>query len=174
MKRMFSVALLGASLLIPAEAGAQRVRVVERHRAVPVTGRLAECRAPSHGRAYVCRPHASNVVYRYAGGVRRPVVRDWAVVEWGRIHMYPVRGSRDGRITQGRLRDMLGDRTVERVRDRGRRFGLRGPVRGDWHESLRFGAVLTLSMEGREIAELLDFDRDGIVDQVLLLDLRFS
>jgi hypothetical protein len=174
MKRILSAALLGASILIPAEATAQRVRVVVDHpRAVPVTGRLAECRAPSHGRAYVCRAE-SNVVYRYAGGVRRPVVRDWAVVEWGRIHMYPVRGSRHGLINEGRLRDMLGDRTVERVRDRGRRFGLRGPVRGDWHESLRFGAVLTLEIEGREVAELLDFDRDGIVDQVLLRDQRFS
>jgi hypothetical protein len=174
MKRMLSAALLGASFLIPAEATAQRVRVVIDHpRAVPVTGRLAECRAPSRGRAYVCRPE-TNVVYRYAGGARRPVVRDWAVVEWGRIHMYPVRGSRQGLINEGRLRDMLGDRTVERVRDRGRRFGLRGPVRGDWHESLRFGAVLTLRVDGREVAELLDFDRDGIVDQVLLRDLRFS
>ena len=174
MKRMLSAALLGASFLIPAEATAQRVRVVADHpRAVPVTGRLAECRAPSRGRAYVCRPE-TNVVYRYAGGARRPVVRDWAVVEWGRIHMYPVRGSWHGLINEGRLRDMLGDRTVERVRDRGRRFGLRGPVRGDWHESLRFGAVLTLRVDGREVAELLDFDRDGIVDQVLLRDLRFS
>lgn len=172
MMRTLSMVLMGASFLIPTAAEAQAASYTH-PRVLPAnTARLANCRAPGHGRAYVCRTE-SNVLYRYAGGVRRAVVRDWVVVEWGRMRLHPVRLHRhDGRIGEPVLRDMLGRDAVARIRDHGRRAGLRGPVRGTWHESLRYGAILTLEMQGREVAELLDFDRDGWVDQVLLRDPR--
>ena len=172
MKRIVSMVVIAASLSMADAATAQRGRS-DHPRVLPATtARLEHCRAPGHGRAYVCRT-ASNVVYRYSGGVRRPIVREWIVVEWEQLRMHPVRvHRRDGRIGEPMLRDMLGRAAVSRIRERGHRWGLRGPLRGDWHESVRYGAILTLEMEGREIAELLDFDRDGWVDQVLLRDLR--
>ena len=86
--------------------------------------------------------------------------------------MYPVRyRGRSGTIGQGALRDMLGAATFHRIRERGRRAGLRGALRGHWLESRRLGAVLTLTMGGREVAELHDFDRDGLVDEVWLRDI---
>lgn len=173
MKRILSMVLVGASFLIPSSADAQRGRVDHARVLRANTARLAACRAPGNGRAYVCRA-ASNVVYRYAGGARRPIVRDWVVVDWRNVRMVPVRFRRsDGMITQPMLREMLGVTTVRRLRDRGHRFGLRGPLRGVWHESWRYGSVLTVFMDGRELAELVDWNSDGWVDQVLMRDVRF-
>ncbi len=67
---------------------------------------------------------------------------------------------------------MVGAATVRRVRDVGRRAGLRGSLRGRWAENRRSGAVLTLSMRGQEVARFLDYDRDGLVDEVRLRNFR--
>jgi len=45
-------------------------------------------------------------------------------------------------------------------------------LHGHWVENRRLGAVLTLSIGDREVAQFLDFDRDGSVDEVLLRNFR--
>ena len=177
MKRILWVVLMGTSFLFPIEAEAQRGRVRNAPTSgqiAPASARLSSCRAPSGGRPYVCRNDVhTNVVYRYSGNGRNRVRRAWVVAKWGRIHIYPVRyRSRSREIGQRQLRDMLGTATVRRLRDVGRRAGLRGPVRGRWTESRRSGAVLTLTMNRHEVARFLDYDRDGLVDEVLLHNVR--
>ena len=177
MKHTLWMVLMGTFFLIPIEAEAQRGRARNAHASrqiAPVSARLTSCRAPSGGHAYLCRNDVrTDVVYRSSSSGRGRTRRAWVVANWGRIHIYPVRyRARSREITQGRLRDMLGAETVRRVRDVGRRAGLRGSVRGQWIESRRSGAVLTLTMSRQEVAQLLDFDRDGLVDEVLLRNFR--
>lgn len=180
MKRRLWVVLVGTSFLIPIQADAQRARSrgvpVTRHVNARASGRLTSCRAPSGGRAYVCRGDTRrNVVYRYSGTGRTRTRLRWVLAEWGNMHMHmrlAGRSTRAGSISQSRLKDMLGARTVRRVRDLGRRAGLRGSLHGHWVENRRLGAVLTLSIGDREVAQFLDFDRDGSVDEVLLRNFR--
>ena len=177
MKRTFWMVLVGSSFLLPIEAEAQRGRnrnAPASRQIASVSARLANCRAPSGGRSYVCRNDVhTNVVYRYGGNSRNRVRRAWVAANWGSIHMYPVRyRARNREIGQRQLRDMLGAATVRRVRDLGRRSGLRGSVRGRWVENRRSGAVLTLTMNRQEVVRFLDYDRDGHVDEVLLRNFR--
>ncbi len=177
MKRTLWMVLMGTSFMIPIEAEAQRGRARNApasRQIAPLSARLTKCRAPSGGRAYLCGNEVhTNVVYRYSGNGRTRTRRAWVVAKWGRIHIYPVRyHARSRGISQGRLRDMLGAATVRRVRDAGRRAGLRGSVRGQWSESRRSGAVLTLTMNRQEVARFADYDRDGLVDEVLLRNFR--
>ena len=191
MKRTLAVALLGAALTIPMEAEAQRVRprgdnvrverqvdrparAVPRARrpaAIPGTGRLAACQAPRNGRAYVCAPHR-RVVYRSSSYLRSGRNRYvWADARWARVTMrLPVRRARFREIRQNRLRDLIGTRAVNRIRAHGRAAGLRGGLRGHWLDTRRFDDILVLTMGGREVARLVDYDRDGFVDDVLLRD----
>lgn len=176
MKRIVGLVLMGASVLIPMNAEAQRRGAPgapsARDYVGPASARLAGCRAPAAGRSYVCRSDArTRVVYRYSGQARRPVVRSRFDRDWGLIHMYPVRHrGRSGLIRQAALRQMLGAATFHRMHERGRRAGLRGPLRGHWREGPRLGAVLTLTMGGQALAQLHDFDRDGLADEVWFRD----
>ena len=191
MKRELMSVLIGAALILPAEAEAQRGRKHVPNRGPRVTqpapavasGRLNRCRAPAHARSFECRPR-SRVVYssraRYGGAttwVDRPGYRYHDVyrpyrdarvrvrLEWGgsRIHFHAPR-YRDAHVGPGALRRILGPRTVNQVRRAGRRLGLRGAPRGHWIDSWRDGRVLVVTMEGVEIAEFVDYDRDGFVD----------
>lgn len=173
MKRTLWMVLLGTSLLIPADATAQRHRNAN-DRAPERSARLADCRAPSNGRAYVCRSEpTSRVVYRYAGAPRpTAAARVWITPSWARVRIdfgrHDVRfAPRRGEVGQRWLRDVLGDRTVRRVRDHGRGAGLHGRVSGHWVERYR-GDILVLTMEGMEVARLIDRDLDGRVDVFLL------
>ena len=87
MKRTLWMVLMGTSFLIPIEAEAQRygARNAPASRQIaPVSARLANCRAPSGGRAYACRNDVhTNVVYRYAGDRRNRFRRAWVVAHWG-------------------------------------------------------------------------------------------
>jgi hypothetical protein len=78
------------------------------------------------------------------------------------------RFDRRGVLNQRQLRDVLGRRTVDRVRNEGRRLGLRGALRGRWHQAFRFGDVLVVTMGGVEVAEFADYDGDGFIDEVLV------
>ncbi len=124
MKRRLWVVLVGTSFLIPIQADAQRSRSrgvpVTRHVDARASGRLTSCRAPSGGRAYVCRGDTRrNVVYRYSGTGRTGTRLRWVLAEWGNMHMRLAgRSTRARSISQSRLKDMLGARTVRRVRDR--------------------------------------------------------
>ena len=45
-------------------------------------------------------------------------------------------------------------------------------MRGKWVESRRSGASLTLTMNRQEVVRFLDYDRDGLADEVLLRNFR--
>ena len=61
---------------------------------------------------------------------------------------------------------------VNRIRDHGRRAGLRGSLRGHWAPTRGLDDIMVLTMRGREVARLVDFDRDGLVDDVMLRNFR--
>jgi len=71
-------------------------------------------------------------------------------------------------LTKAHLRDILGRPTVQRLRDAGRNAGLRGPLAGRWEDARGRGSVLIVMMGGIELAEFIDFDRDGFVDDVFV------
>jgi len=84
--------------------------------------------------------------------------------------MIPLRHyAANGVLNKGRLRDVLGRRTVDRVRDVGRRAGLRGSLRGYWRSDRYGGATLLITMGRVEVAEFVDVDRNGVVDEIYLI-----
>ena len=172
MKRITLVVLTGTSFLLPIDAAAQRHRAPiasSRYVAAPNTARLARCRTPAGGRAYVCRaPRRSSVVYRYSGHPRRNTAARWVDAYWGPVYMTPRGRLPRGELRQRDLRDILGGSQVKRIKDLGRDLGLRGSLRGHWHESWRAGTTLVVSMGGRDFVELVDFDYDGRTDRVFI------
>lgn len=180
MTRTLMVLLLGTSFLMPMEAAAQRARprnaphAPNAPHAVPAnTARLARCRAPVDGRSYVCRDEQRpRVVYRYSGGLARPV---WIAPQWGRVDVVlPRNWARDGDVEPGRLRALLGRDLVWRVHEHGLRAGLKGPVRGHWVAQRRLGTVLVLTMRGQEVARLVDYDHDRVVDDLVIRNFRMD
>lgn len=179
MKRELLSVLIGAALIVPADVEAQRgrkhvpqrgPRVVDTPPAV-ASGRLNRCRAPAHARSFECRP-ANRVVYSSRAGYRHATVyrpyRDSRIrvrLAWGsgRLH-FRARPYMTGTVGPAQLRRILGPQTVNRVRRAGRRLGLRGAPRGHWVESWRHGLVLVVTMDRVDIAEFVDYDRDGFVD----------
>jgi hypothetical protein len=116
----------------------------------------------------------SRVVYSSNG--RRPSyapARVWVRADWGRVTMHPF-AFRTNRtfLNQRELRNVLGRRTVDMVRDSGRRAGLRGSLRGHWVEQRGQGRMLVVTMDRVDVAEFMDFDRDGFVDDIFLVQAR--
>lgn len=181
MKREMMSVLVGAVLLVPAEADAQRARHrgpdrgprVAQPAPVTASGRLARCRAPAHARSFDCR---SRVVYSSHAGHRAVLVmrpyRDARIrirADWVRAPVRFSLGVRfDRGLNPGELRRMLGHRTVDRIRHAGRRAGLRGAPRGHWVDSRVHGLVLVVTMDRVDVAEFIDSDRDGFFDDSFL------
>lgn len=171
MKRELMCALVGASFLIPANTEAQRGRDrgprVHQPAPVVVSGRLSRCSPPSGARAFDCR---SRVVY--TSGTRwapRRANAAWIRADWGRVRFAPIRYRHDRFLNQGELRALVGQHTVTRIRKEGRSAGLRGALSGEWIRASRAGRVLVVTMDRVDVAELVDFDFDGIVDDVYLI-----
>lgn len=183
MKRELMSVLLGAAMLVPVDAEAQRGRGrgnddaprVQRLEPVKRGGRIAPRAA--RARPYTTR---SRVVYRSREGYPRAgrgtrvygAYRDgWVRVrlDWGRAPRFPARVRLHAHINPGELRHVLGHRTVNRIRRAGRRLGLRGAPRGHWVETRRDGLVLIVSMDGVDLAEFIDHDRDGFIDDSFFL-----
>jgi len=204
VKRELVSVLIGAALVIPVDAEAQRGR-----RAPGDDGpgdrrpRVEKLDPIRHGgrvgrRAPRSRPHTARVAYvrggpvrydqavhrydravhRYdravyrAGRIRRPF-RDARIrirLDWGRAPIH-VRGRihLDRRLNPGELRRVIGHRTVTRIRRAGRRAGLRGAPRGRWIETRRHGRILVVSMDRVDVAELVDYDGDGRIDDAFYL-----
>jgi hypothetical protein len=176
MKRTLMLVLMGTAFLVPIDAEAQRTRNRNRGgvRQAPVasSGRLANCRTPARGQAFDCR---SRVVYssydRYDNRRWNAGRRDglWIRADWRGVRLFASgRHARRAVLNQGRLRDVLGRRTVERLRDVGHDAGLRGRLAGRWENARGRGSVLIVTMGRVEIAEFIDFDRDGYVDEMFL------
>ena len=166
--------LLGIGLLAPAHLEAQRPgRELEREYARPgayseecrVVARRGRNRQARSVCAYDVAPiHVRSG--RIAGATSR-----WVNVDWGLVFIRrTARRDRFEPISQGRLKRMLGHATVSRLRTVGRRTGLRGSLRGHWYVGPRRGAVLVVSMGGRDVAHLADYNRDGLVDDIFLRD----
>jgi hypothetical protein len=193
MKRELLSVLIGASILLPADAMAQRNRTSDRNRnerdrtervqPAPVrNGRVQPAPVRANGRiAYPVRSprHAAasrtRVVYTNRGVSARYSNRGgiWIQADWGRrIPVRPIfRGRRD-ELNQGELRDILGKRTVDRVKDAGRHAGLRGGLRGHWVNAHEDGLILVVTMDRVDVAEFVDFDRDGFIDDAFVIDGR--
>lgn len=189
MKRELMSVLLGAALLIPAaEADAQRPRSraadrsgrVERLAPITVGARVSSCRAPAHAPAHGCRgkdAYGGRVVYSGPVAYRSPRVvrpyRDARVrirADWVRASLRFSLGRRfDRMVHPAELRRLLGHRTVSRIRNAGHRAGLRGLPRGHWVDSRRHGLVLVVTMDRVDMAEFIDYDRDGWFDDAFLV-----
>ena len=183
MKRGMLMLTAGALLLVPIDADAQRARSRDDGRIQNRNGRverLEPVRAPSRvvdrRVRYVPTRHVRNgrsrVVYssygRYGPRWRNAF---WVRADWGRRIRFHAIGHRNPNrvLNQARLRDVLGNRTVRRLEDAGRAMGLRGALRGHWVSGYGRGHILVISMDRVDIAEVIDFDRDGFVDDVFLI-----
>ncbi len=179
MRREALVLLIGASLVGGADLEAQR-RGDRRDRDRDDRGRverLEPVRAP--GRV-VARPvvwagpdhrGSARVVYSTRGS-RRAYARHhgWVRVDWGRaVRFRPLAAPGRAFLNRRELRVLLGPRAVHRLQDAGFAAGLRGPLRGHWLLDRRAGHVLVVTMGGSDVAELIDHDRDGFVDEAWLV-----
>lgn len=178
MRRALLTLVIGASFAFAADADAQRARArdgettrardgrVERLEPVQAPGRVVRpvYRAPS-------RDHRARVVY--SSGVRYPAYRTghaWVRVEWARVRYTPVPlRHRRAFLNQGELRRLLGHDSVRMVRNAGRQAGLRGSLRGHWVADGPRTLVLVVSMDGFDVAEFVDFEGDGFIDDVFLV-----
>ncbi len=178
MLRTLWMVMLGTTFLVPAEAEAQRARGASTRdgRAVAPVGsaRLVSCPAPSGARAYRCAPEVRRRVgVRPVAPVPRVAQRTWVSAGWRGAPIFLTwRDLRRAELGQGRLRQILGRPTLDGIADHGRRAGMRGPVRGHWARGRWAGTVLVLTMRGGEVARLVDYDRDGLVDDLLLRNFR--
>ena len=182
MKREILSVLVGAALVVPMLAEAQRGQGraqqgrpgVEKLAPITTGGRVGHrarpvARAPLHRDrvVYSSRPHYRGYGEYRVGGVWRPY-RDARVrvrLDWGRAPLrYRVLHRMDQQLNPGELRHVLGHRMVNQIRRSGRRAGLRGAPRGYWVDSWRDGLVLVVTMDRVEVAEFIDYDRDGLID----------
>ena len=110
---------------------------------------------------------------RYAGSVRvGPAVR-WSVARWGDIYFRDDRARRAYREPHRvNIKRVVGKRVQDRLRYRSRQLGLRGSLEGRWIRTGRLGLVLQVRTDGFPLAELVDFNGDGHVDQVALSNYR--
>jgi hypothetical protein len=194
MKRKWTAVLIGASLLATTDVEAQRGRGresddrmerdragrVERLEPIRAPGRVVATPAPrvySNAPARAQYRPAGNRRVVYRGGAyraRHPARGAWVRVEWGhRVHVRAFRIPRHRAfLDQGDLRRLLGRRAVRDIRDAGFAMGLRGGLRGHWVIQRGVGALLVVTMGGTDVAELVDYDRDGFVDDVFLIGPR--
>lgn len=92
----------------------------------------------------------------------------WERAGWSDVIFQGPAPTRNRRIEQGSVADVLGDIIFGRVTRFGRDGGLSGGVDGRWLTLPGGGAVLQLRMGHNPLAELLDANRDGRADVVLL------
>ncbi|KPJ83025.1 MAG: hypothetical protein AMS19_05855 [Gemmatimonas sp. SG8_23] len=187
MRREWILILAGASMLAATEVEAQRHRDrerdegnrerVERLEPVRAPGRVVAppVRRPTYP-AHVDRRHDGHrrVVYSSRGHRPRHRGNAWVRVDWTpRLHVRPVLVVRPGAVlSQGELRRMLGKRAVRDIRDAGFSMGLRGRLRGHWVHQRGFGIILVVTMGGSDVAEFVDYDRDGFLDEAYLVGPR--
>lgn len=184
MKRAALVMVIGSVLLGAGEADAQRNdrnRGRERDDRNGRVERLDPVRAP--GRV-VARP-AYSPDRSYRGGSTRVVYSSrrhrpdyvgrgaWVRVDWTRaVRFRPVaRYGRRAFLNRGELNDLLGRHVVRDIRDAGRSVGLRGALRGHFVYQ-RHDTILVVTMGGNDVAELVDFNGDGFIDEAWVIGRR--
>ena len=153
MKHTLLMVLMATSLVSPIDASAQRSR-----------NRTQAERPPAPFRASGRIVYSSQRAFPTPRNARRS-----ARTIWGGLHLN-VRGRANGRsLNQGQLRNVLGRRTVDRVRRAGRQSGLRGSVHGRWQRHRGRGLTLVVTMDRVVVAEFVDRNRDGYVDDGFLI-----
>jgi hypothetical protein len=171
MKGKLMLVLMGAAFLMPQESTAQRVRdrVRTGTRAAPITvsGRLSGCRAPAGARAFDCSRRVVYSSFRRSSASRGNRAR--AGSDWSRTRLSFRGNNRAPSLNQRQLRDVLGKRTVDRVRAAGRSVGLRGSLHGQWERERRGSATLVILMNRVKVAEFIDYNRDGRIDDVFVI-----
>ena len=181
MKRLALVTMIGSLLLGTGELEAQRGDRgknrdrngrVERLEPVHAPGRVVDRRAyrpaPPH------RGGRTRVVYR-SGRPRTgyDAYGAWIRFDWARaVYFRPiVEPRRRAFLNQGELKALLGHRVVRQIRNAGRSVGMRGPMRGHWVYD-RYDTILVVTMGGNDVAELVDYNGDGFVDETYLIGRR--
>ena len=174
MRREVVVALTGLAILVPLEADGQRRdrgadRARERDDRVE---RLEPIRAP--GRVFRTRARHRGAPARvvYTSRSRHPrysVGHVWLRADFGDLRFRRGFFGRHAILDTNDLRDLLGRHTVRRVRDAAHRTGIHGSMRGRWVGQRGGVRVLVVTVDGFEVAEFSDYDRDGFVDQVFLI-----
>ncbi len=188
MKRELITLLIGASFFasdVEAQRNRDQVNAggdrngrndrVEQLEPIRASGRIAPRHVYRGGRY----DRRTRVVYSSRSWYRTPRARNswgrnaWIRADWGRIRMRPFVLRHDRAFLNKReLREVLGRRTVDMLRDSGRRAGLRGTMRGHWVEQRGQGRILVVTIDRVDVAEFVDFDRDGFVDDVFLISTR--
>lgn len=177
MKRELMTLLLGASVIMASDAEAQRNRERGNERVVQNNGRVTRL-APVQARGRIAprvtyRANRGRVVYSSRRGYNWH--RNWVNTRIDRIYFdrrYVQR--RDGQLRNKELKDLLGNRTVKRIKDIAKDAGLRGSLRGRWIHERGIGRILVLTMDRVDVAEFADFDGDGFVDESLLINQRWD
>ncbi|MGI9627088.1 MAG: hypothetical protein ACR2QM_09645 [Longimicrobiales bacterium] len=170
MKILGTTIVMAAALLIPAQAEAQPkngnrsgVRVEFSYRNAPDWRGRRVCHPVRNRRRVRCSPRSRDF-YSYNRG-NRGLVR----ANWGDIHLYAPRARYDYiRLGRRGLEDIMGAGPVSRIRRIGRNAGLRGRMTGTWSETRRAGSLIEVRIDGRRVAELRDYNRDGYVDDVFV------
>ncbi|HSJ06406.1 MAG TPA: hypothetical protein VK936_06880 [Longimicrobiales bacterium] len=152
------VAAAGIGLAAPSSADAQAFPGSAKAKAKQQADGPAFCRSgaghPVHGRQW-CRDKG------WAAGYDR-----WERQRWDDVVLRQPRG--DGQQMGGSvLSDVLGDVVFGRLAAHGRQYGS-GSVTGRWLDEAS-ASVLQLSVGSTPFARLVDANRDGRVDSVLLL-----
>lgn len=109
---------------------------------------------PVHGRQW-CREKG------YGLGRDRDV---WHRVTYGDV-VYRRRSIHDGRMSRGTLSDILGAVLVGRFDSHSRSLGYREPLYGRWFEG---GTVLQVTSGAYPVAQVIDRNRDGRADMIML------
>lgn len=183
MKREALVLMIGSLLLGTGDAEAQRNDRnrdrnrdrdgrVERLEPVHAPGRVVA--QPVYRPARHHRGSRSRVVY--SSRRHRPSYvahGSWVTTDWGRVVRFRpiVRPRHRAFLNRGELNELLGRHTVRHIRDAGRSVGLRGEIRGHW-VTRRYDTILVVSMGGSDVAELIDFNGDGFVDEAYVISPR--
>ncbi|MCH1570325.1 MAG: hypothetical protein L7S64_03205 [Longimicrobiales bacterium] len=178
MNRELILALTGLTMILPFDAEAQRRnrgedRVRERDNRIE---QLEPIRAP--GRVYRVRPRHRDMRSRvvYSSHSRAPsysVGHVWMQADFGNVR-FRDRGIFGRRVVlkKNDLRDLLGRHAVNRVKNTANRLGIHGPMRGQWVGARGGVRILVVTVDGFEVAEFSDRNRDGFVDQVYLIGER--
>ena len=183
MKRELMTVLIGAAILLPVDAEAQRNRARNGNRdnrservtqpaPVRANGRIAY-RGRTTSRAL---PPRTRVIYSNRGGyIQHRQGNVWIRADWGRPARWQApryRARYDRELKQKDLRDILGKRTLDRVKDEARRAGVRGKMRGRWINARNDGLILVITVDRVAVAEFVDYDHDGRIDDAFVIDRR--
>lgn len=148
---------LGLAVMLPQPANAQG-----RGRGNGNANAVAKANGPAF-----CRSGAGHPVYGRAWCLDKGFAlgsQDWRRVDLGRV----VIRRKEDRVDRGGLIDILGDIVFGRIEEHRTRLNVEGPLSGSWLEPPDGPRVLQVWAGGAPVGELVDNDRDGSVDLIVM------